>query len=260
MANVFSNPSGGEQRQPAVGVALPHALEHARGIGLDRLLEDRGVAPCRCIRRRRRCRPSAAPIADERAAEVQPALDRAAPARARCCLRDELAEDDLLGEVLRADADHGVARGRAERRRRSDGRQRDQRQRRRAAAQRPAPSARRRAARARRAAARRRRVSARSAAGIAPGEDHGRIDHRQAAEDVLAEPAGADRRGDRRGADADHRRDADAGDDRRQRQRQLDLPQQLPRRHAQRRRRPRRATRSTPRTPATVVRTIGSSA
>ena len=48
------------------------------------------------------------------------------------------------------------------------------------------------------------------------------------------EPAGADGGGNRRRPDADDRGDADARDDRRQRQRQLDLPEQLPRRHAER--------------------------
>ncbi len=66
------------------------------------------------------------------------------------------------------------------------------------------------------------------------GQDHRRLDHRQPAEDVFAEPAGADRRGNRRGADADDRRDANAGNDRRQRQRQLDPPQTLARCHAKR--------------------------
>ena len=55
------------------------------------------------------------------------------------------------------------------------------------------------------------------------GEDHRRIHHRQAAEDVVAEPAGADRRRNRRGADANHHRDAQARHDRRQRQRPLHL-------------------------------------
>ena len=61
--------------------------------------------------------------------------------------------------------------------------------------------------------------------GNGAGQDHGRVHHRQAPEDVLAEAAGADRRSDRGGADADHRGHANAGDDRRQRERQLDLPQ-----------------------------------
>ena len=77
-------------------------------------------------------------------------------------------------------------------------------------------------------------VSASSRRRNRAGQDHRRVDHRQAAEDVLAQAAGADRGRNRRGADADDCRDADAGHDRRQRQRQLDLPQQLPRRHAQR--------------------------
>ena len=63
-------------------------------------------------------------------------------------------------------------------------------------------------------------------------ENRRAVDHRQPAEDVLAEPARADRRRNRGRADADHGRHAEAGHDRRQRQRQLDHQQQLPRRHA----------------------------
>ena len=91
------------------------------------------------------------------------------------------------------------------------------------------------------------------------GEDHGRIDHREAAEDVLAEPAGADRRRNRRRPHANHRGDTDARDDRRQRQRQLHLTEQLPRRHPERLPASTSAG-STDRMPAIVVRTIGSSA
>ena len=45
------------------------------------------------------------------------------------------------------------------------------------------------------------------------GEDDGRIDHRQAAENVFAKPASANRRRDGRRADADHRGHANPGDD-----------------------------------------------
>ena len=51
----------------------------------------------------------------------------------------------------------------------------------------------------------------------------------------LSEPTGANRRGDGRRADTNHRGNANARDDRRQRQRQLHLPEQLTRRHAERR-------------------------
>ena len=178
--------------------------------------------------------------------------------RSICCAI-ELAEDDLLGEVLRADADHGVARGRRERRCRRDepGRR---------PAPRPAATAsglRERAADAQRALGEQQRAvdGQRQQRGRhGPGEDHGRVDHRQAAEDVFAEAAGADRGGDRRGADADDRRDADA------RRRSTAAPAAArPARAAaaascRAPSRPRPATRSTPRTPATVVRMIGSSA
>ena len=102
-------------------------------------------------------------------------------------------------------------------------------------------------------------TSASAAAGIAPARIVGRVDHRQPAEDVFAQPAGADRGRDRGRADADDGRDADAGDDGRQGERQLDEKQQLPRRH------PHRDAgfddrASTFWRPVTVLRTIGSSA
>ena len=201
------------------------------------------------------------PIADERAAEIEPAFDLDTRLRLDR-LREELAEQDLLGEVLRADADH-VA-GRPQRR----GRHGTGGTRRPTAAADARTRERRRAARfdARGGCARsserqgavegqreqRRRNGAR--------QDDGRLDHRQAAKDVFAEAARADRRRDRRGAHADHRCDADPGDDRRQRQRQLDAAEQLARRHAERHagfdeRRDRSSA-----CPATVVRMIGSSA
>ena len=66
------------------------------------------------------------------------------------------------------------------------------------------------------------------------GEDHCAVHHREAAEDVLAEAAGADRGGDGRRAHADHGGDANTRNDGRNRQRQLDQQQQLPRRHSHR--------------------------
>ena len=92
------------------------------------------------------------------------------------------------------------------------------------------------------------------------GQDRRGVDHRQAAEDVLAEAARADRRGNRRRADADHRGHANAGDDRRQRERQLDHEQQLPRRHAHRHAGFDDRRVEALQMPVTVVRTIGSSA
>ena len=174
-------------------------------------------------------------IADERAAEIQPPLDRAgrssrsiacASSSPRMICSVKFFEPTRITASARGDGGQHQAGNRD-------------------AATAAATASRPRAGgRARSHAA----CSARSASSSAPstrqrqrrrrhraGEDHRRIDHRQPAEDVFAEPAGADRRGDRRGADADDRRDADAGDDRRQRQRQLDLPEQLARRHAERR-------------------------
>ena len=128
-------------------------------------------------------------------------------------LRHQLAEDVLLGEVLRADDDRRPtirarrARPRAARPRprpRGDGGR---------GAERIAPPALRqqplqpqqRAVHGEREQRRRNRA----------GQDDRRVHHRQAAVDVLAEAAGADRRRDRRRPDADHRRHPDAGDDRR---------------------------------------------
>ena len=54
----------------------------------------------------------------------------------------------------------------------------------------------------------------------------------QAGEDVIAEARLPDRRRQRRGADHPDRRGADAGHDHRQRERQFDHQQRLPRRHA----------------------------
>ena len=170
-------------------------------------------------------------------------------------LREDLAEHDLLGEILRAD---------------------DDRPSRRASASHSTPpppmtaaatlaaaaraaAAGASAARARASASRPSTTSASAAAGIAPARIIVGVDHRQPAEDVLAKSAGTDRRGDRRGADADHRGDTNSGDDRRQRQRQLDHEQQLPRRHAHRHAGLEHRAIET-RSPAAVVRMIGSSA
>ena len=136
---------------------------------------------------------------------VPPRLSRrstGSPAYALDRLRHQLAEDHLLGEVLGADDDafrpgpggHGampiaatttIAAAAA----------REQRP--------AAPAPRQRALGEQQAAVhdhRQRRDRNRA------GEDHGRIDHRQPAVDVLAETARADRGRDRHGADADDRR------------------------------------------------------
>ena len=199
-------------------------------------------------------------IADERAAEIQPPLDRTPVRRSIVCARisPRMICSVKFFEPTRIDGGAAPRPTSAAPQRRRSTTTRARRRSHAAAAGRRCVSAARTARSASVSAAverqreRRRRNRA--------GEDHRRIDHRQPAEDVLAEAAGADRRGDRRGADANDRRDADAGDDRRQRQRQLDLPEQLARRHAERRPRlDQRRDRPT-RMPATVVRTIGSSA
>ena len=59
------------------------------------------------------------------------------------------------------------------------------------------------------------------------GQDDLIVNHGEPAKNVFAETAGADRGSDGGRPDADHRGDADARDNRRQRQRQLDLTQQL---------------------------------
>ena len=148
-------------------------------------------------------------------------------------LREDLPEHDLLGEVLRADDDVAPVRrvrrptapravdtdqdhGNATTRRSVD--------RRRGSAM-PAGQ-RERGVAGEREQRRRNRA----------GEDHRGVDHREAAEDVVAKPARADRRRDRGRADADHDGDAQAGHDRRQRQRPLDLREHLPRRQSHRHR------------------------
>ena len=157
-------------------------------------------------------------IADQRAAQVQPTLDAQAGASLDR-LRDDLAEDELLGEVLRAhDDDVGILR-------------------RVAALPAAAPAGRataataealaRRGARARRAERCRpshnsppSTTSARQRGRNGAGQDDRRVHHRQAAVDVLAQSAGADRRGNRRRADGDDGGDADPGDDLGTRERQ----------------------------------------
>ncbi len=64
------------------------------------------------------------------------------------------------------------------------------------------------------------------------GQDEHIIVGAQTAKNIAAQAAGIDGRGDGRRADADHRGDAHAGDDHAQRQRQLDLQQQLAVGHA----------------------------
>ena len=72
-----------------------------------------------------------------------------------------------------------------------------------------------------------------SAAGTAPAEDQGVVIGAEAAEDISAEPSRADRRGDRGRSDRDHRRRAHAGGDHAERERELDLGEELPVRHSE---------------------------
>ena len=65
-------------------------------------------------------------------------------------------------------------------------------------------------------------------------KDYRAVDHRQTAEDVLSEAAGANGRRDGGRADAHHRSYPDTGDDGREGERQFDHPQQLPWCHAHR--------------------------
>ncbi len=64
------------------------------------------------------------------------------------------------------------------------------------------------------------------------GQDERRVRQRDPAKDVHAETACADQRGERRDADADHGGRADAGEDDRERERELDAGEHLPVRHA----------------------------
>ena len=64
------------------------------------------------------------------------------------------------------------------------------------------------------------------------GQDQCVVVGAQAAKNIAAQPAGIDRRGNRRGADADHRGDAHPGDNHAEGERQLDLKQQLAVGHA----------------------------
>ena len=76
------------------------------------------------------------------------------------------------------------------------------------------------------------RPSASAAAADAAHEHRGVVARRETAEDVVAEAGRADRRRERRGAHHPDRRRAHARDDHRQRERQLDAPELLARRHA----------------------------
>ena len=83
-------------------------------------------------------------------------------------------------------------------------------------------------------------------------EDAAVVEGSDAAEYERAKPAGADRRCDRRKADADHGRDADARQDDARRERQLDAAEELPRPSCPCRPRPPRSAGSMPAMPVTV--------
>jgi hypothetical protein len=98
-----------ERRRPDEAVARvgrAHAREHLRRVGLGRLLQDRAErGACVLDVEVDLPRPQGA-IADERAAQVEAPLG--AQPRRLDSLRQQLAQDALLGEVLAAD-DHAVA-------------------------------------------------------------------------------------------------------------------------------------------------------
>ena len=169
-------------------------------------------------------------IADERASEIQPALDRQ-PGVALDGFGDDLAKNHLLGEIFRAD-DNGAARPAGHQAaRQEDGRHRCRRERDRRAPRASPPPRRELALHPQQPAIDR---QGKERCGDRSREDDRRVDHRQSAIDVLAESAGANRSGDGGRADADDSRDADARGDRRQGERQFDQPEQLVRRHAHR--------------------------
>ena len=115
IANVLLKPSGGSSVRPAARVVVADGRKHSRGSRRDRLMEDRRQRRARVfdvhvdVAREQRA------IADQRAAEVQPPLDGQAVSRSIVCAT-QLAENQLLGEILRPDDDRvagAIARARA---------------------------------------------------------------------------------------------------------------------------------------------------
>src|SRR5439155_7963282 len=89
--------------EPRGRVRLPHACEHPLRIALRRLLQHRGQRRPRVLDVRVDLPGTYRRVADERPAEVEAPLGPEPDDLDR--LREELAEDALLGEVLRADND-----------------------------------------------------------------------------------------------------------------------------------------------------------
>ena len=109
IANVFSNPSGSSSVSPPRAYRCRIASSTRRGSVCDRLMEDGRQRRAGVLDVDIDVARAERPIADERAAQVQPALDRQRRLRLDR-LRQDLAEDDLLGEVLRPDPDHVAGR------------------------------------------------------------------------------------------------------------------------------------------------------
>ena len=170
-------------------------------------------------------------VADERAAEIQSSLHTNAARFER--LREHLAKENLLGEVLRPDANRCLSPkvGNHDPDRRRDRSHHHRSRQPRATARTSADPGADGAFRECEPGVERQRQHRRW---NRAGKDHGGIDHRQSSEDVFPESSGADRRGNRRRAHANHGRDANAGHDRGKRERQLDLTKQLPWRHPER--------------------------
>ena len=94
----------GQQGAAAARVQFAHGGKNRLRIADHRLMEDRGQRGARVLDVHVDvARPQRA-VADQGAAEIQPAIDRH-PALPLDRLRDELAENVLLGEILRADHD-----------------------------------------------------------------------------------------------------------------------------------------------------------
>ena len=119
-------PSGGSSVRPVRAYRSRTVVEHGAGVAADRLMEDgrqRGAGVFDIdvdVAGEQRA------IADQRAAEIQPAIDRQAGV-ALDRLRQQLAEHQLLGEVLRADDDRAAGAARRQHRRRAAARGSDRR-------------------------------------------------------------------------------------------------------------------------------------
>ena len=225
-AKVLLKPSGSPTREAERAVALAHDLAAPRA-GSERAgrLQDVASARCPCTRRRRRSGPrstaswqSAVPPRFSRRSTGEAARARERAARispSTTCSVKFLEPRPPRGAPRPAARIHAPPSARA------TGDRRPARPRR----ARGGGSARPRASRPSAA-------SASTAAGIAPGQDQARVHGGEAAEDVGAEAARADGGGDGGRAHRDHRRDAHAGQDHGQRQRQLDQAQALAGRHA----------------------------